>query len=246
VRASAAGERLYAEARRLLAQAELIAELMDQLQPSSKPVRLAASHTAAEYLLPALLKMFADSAEREHLAVELISANSSVVCALLLDGRADLGLCALPPAGQIGKHLSAELFCEDEVVVAVPTSHPWARRKQISLKEFLTTAMVMRDPTANTRVTVESVLGARNLTASPPLAEVGSTAAAKAAARAENAPVLISTLSLTVGDFLVAVPVASLQFKRSFAVITADSQELHHAAQTLSQFLTAHTSTASE
>jgi LysR family transcriptional regulator, transcriptional activator of the cysJI operon len=240
VRSTAAGQRLYPEARRMLAHAELVGELLDHLQPRSMPARLAASHTITEYLLADLLAEFQSSEGREHLAVEVISANSSVVRSLVRDGHADVGLCALAPGESADERLVADLFCEDEVVVAVPTAHPWARRRSISLKEFLSTPMVMRDPAANSRVTVEATLAARELDAARPLSEVGSTAAAKSAARERGAPVLTSSLSLTPGDLLHVVAVQGLEFKRQFVLLIADRQDLHRPARLLAEFLLAH------
>ena len=240
VRSTAAGQRLYAEARRLLVQAEVVGELMDQLEPRSMPARLAASHTITEYLLADLLAEFQGSAGNEHLAVEVISANSSVVRSLVQDGRADIGLCALAPGESADERLVAEPFCEDEVVVAVPTAHPWARRSSVSLKQFLSTPMVMRDPAANSRATVEATLAARGLTAARPLSEVGSTAAAKSAARERGAPVLTSALSLTPGDLLEVVPVQGLEFKRQFVLLISDREDLHRSARLLAEFLISH------
>jgi DNA-binding transcriptional LysR family regulator len=240
VRSTAAGQRLYAEARRMLVHAELVGELMDQLQPGSMPARLAASHTITEYLLADLLAEFQSSAGGEHLAVEVISANSSVVRSLVRDGRADIGLCAVAPGESADERLVADLFCEDEVVLAVPLAHPWAHRSSVSLKQFLSTPMVMRDPASNSRATVEATLAARELTAARPLSELGSTAAAKSAARERGAPVLTSSLSLTPGDLLQVVAVQGLKFKRQFVLLIADREDLHRSARLLAEFLISH------
>src|SRR3954451_23985624 len=53
-----AGRRLYLEARKLLAQADAIEELMAGLSDESAPIRLAASHTIAEFVLPEPLVAF--------------------------------------------------------------------------------------------------------------------------------------------------------------------------------------------
>ena len=73
---TAAGTRLYLEARKLLAQAEAVEELMAGLSREDAPIRLAASHTIAEFVLPAPLVEFERRRER-HLSVELV-----VLCCL--------------------------------------------------------------------------------------------------------------------------------------------------------------------
>ena len=54
-------------------------------------MRLAASHSASEALVAALLT---DLNARQQLAVELVTANSQVVRALVADGRTDVGVAA--------------------------------------------------------------------------------------------------------------------------------------------------------
>src|SRR5215207_6410303 len=143
-----AGTRLYVEARKLLAQSEAGEELMAGLGRDDRPVRLAASHTIAEYVLPGPLVEFEQRRER-HLSVELVIANSLVVRELVREGRAEFGIAAIDiePASD---HLREVPFVDDEVIVAVPRDHPWAKLDVIPLKELACTPMVMRDPTANT------------------------------------------------------------------------------------------------
>src|ERR671932_506095 len=98
-----AGERLYGEARKLLAQAEAVEALMEGLSDEDAPVRLAVSPTIAEFVLPGRLVEYEQLRER-HLSVELVIANSVVVRELVAAGRAEFGIAAAqqgadPPAG---------------------------------------------------------------------------------------------------------------------------------------------------
>src|ERR671916_451656 len=77
-----AGERLYVEARKLLAQADAVEELMAGLSNEDAPVRLAVSHTIAEFVLPGRLVEY-EQLRGRHLSVELVIANSVVVRALV-------------------------------------------------------------------------------------------------------------------------------------------------------------------
>src|SRR3954462_9659902 len=104
VKLTPAGARLYAEARKLLAQAETVDALLAGLSQEDAPVRLAPSHTIAEYVLPGPLVEFEQRRER-HLSVELIIANSLVVRDLVREGRAEFGIAATareaPPDGML-------------------------------------------------------------------------------------------------------------------------------------------------
>jgi DNA-binding transcriptional LysR family regulator len=228
-----AGTRLYVEARKLLAQAEEVESLMAGLRGEEQPVRLATSHTIAEYVLPGPLVEFEQKRER-HLSVELVIANSLVVRELVREGRAEFGIAAVD-AGAAPDGVLRELpFCDDAVVVAVPEGHPWEALDAVPVDELVHTPMVMRDPSANTRRTIEAALEARGLALAPPLAEVGSTSAAKATAISEGAPVLLSRLAVRGnGEGLVERPVEGIDFARRFVILMGAHETLRPAARAL-------------
>jgi DNA-binding transcriptional LysR family regulator len=234
-----AGAKLYVEARKLLAQAEAVDDLVSGLAGEEAPVRLAASHTIAEFVLPGPLVDFERRRDR-HLSLELMVANSIVVRELVRDGRADFGIAAVDRlAGGVGA-LTETPFCEDEVILAVPDAHPWAAREAVTLEEFVGTPLVMRDPSANTRRVVDQALEAHGLALAPPLAEVGSTSAAKATAITEAAPVLLSSLALGAADIgFVVRRVEGLRFDRSFAMVVVSEETLRAPARALAAALRA-------
>ena len=225
-----AGTTLYVEARKLLTQAEAVESLMGGLAGEEQPVRLATSHTIAEFVLPGPLVEFERKRER-HLSVELVIANSLVVRELVRDGRAEFGIAATDAEAVPDPVLREIPFVDDAVVVAVPEGHPWASLDAIPVDELVRTPMVMRDPSANTRRTIEAALTARGQSLAPPLAEVGSTSAAKATAVSENAPVLLSRLAVTDADTLVERPVEGIAFERRFVILLG--AELRPAARAL-------------
>ena len=237
VRPTPAGTRLYVEARKLLDQAERVEQLMAGLSGEDVPIRLAASPTMAEFVLPGPLVEF-ERRRSHHLSVELIIANSVVVRELVAEGRAEFGIAALEPGSNPERELAARPFCEDEVVAWVPREHPWAGRREVPLGEFVRTPMVMRDPSANTRRTVEGMLGERGLALAPPLAEVGSTSAARATAVSENAPALLSRRALGgEDDALVARRVRGLRFSRWFMLLSGSLESLSPVARSLLEHL---------
>jgi DNA-binding transcriptional LysR family regulator len=239
ITATPAGTKLYVEARKLLAQAEAVDDLVRGLSGEEAPVRLAASHTIAEFVLPGPLVDFERQRDR-HLSVELMVANSVVVRELVRDGRADFGIAAVDRVAQGVAPLTETPFCEDEVIVAVPSGHPWAAGADVAVEDFVVTPMVVRDPSANTRRVVEQALAARGLALSPPLAEVGSTSAAKATALEENAPVLLSLLAVGPADErLVVRRVRGLDLARRFVMVAGAEETLPAGARALAAALTA-------
>jgi DNA-binding transcriptional LysR family regulator len=232
--ATAAGERLYREARTLLGHAESVERLLDGLRDAQTPILLAASHTIAEYLLPAPLAAYRETLGHGY-ALELVAANSAVVRGMVRERRADLGLAATVERAP-GPGLVERTLCEDEVLVAVSEHHPWARMRTVALEEFLSTPMVMRDPGSNTRHTLDRALRDRGLAPAPPLVEVGSTAAAIAAAISQTAPALLSGRAVADSP-LRAVRVRELELVRHFVLVTREDATPTPAVDALTAYL---------
>jgi DNA-binding transcriptional LysR family regulator len=211
-----AGRRLYNHARPLLESADQVAEVMVGIRHSGAVVRLAASHSASEAFVASLLT---DLNARQQLAVELVTANSQVVRALVADGRADVGVAASRPNATPNPGVRETELVDDAIVCAVPPGHPWAARGTVSRRSFLATAMVVRDPSSNARWTVDAVLAADDLHAAPPLLEAATPRAAVAEARSRRAPVLLSRHVIAQTDFT-AVAVDGLAFPRSYVLVT--------------------------
>lgn len=234
-----AGELLYGEARKLLAQAEAVEELMAGLSDEDAPVRLAVSHTIAEFVLPGRLVEY-EQLRGRHLSVELVIANSVVVRELVAAGRAEFGIAAAAPGAPAPAGLESLDFCDDEVVVAVPPGHAWADVDEVDPARLVAEPLVVRDPSANTRQTVDEALGAHRLKLAPPLAEVGSTSAAKATALSECAPVLLSAIAMTRDDEgFVVRRVRGVDLRRRFVLILGAEEGLSPAARSLVSHLLA-------
>jgi len=211
-----AGRRLYRDARPLLEQADQVADVMVGIRNTGTVVRLASSHSATEAFVAAMLAGIGD---RQRLSIELVTANSQVVRALVADGRTDIGVAASRPDHTPYPGVREAVLADDAIVCAVPPAHPWAERGPVTQQRFLTTAMVVRDPSSNARWTVDAVLGANDLKAAEPLMEAATPRAAISEARSRNAPVLLSRHVVAQTDF-VPVAVEGLEFPRSYVLLT--------------------------
>jgi DNA-binding transcriptional LysR family regulator len=222
VRLTAAGRRLYEEARPLLEQAAVVEEALASLSHATRPVRVAASHSATEALVGRALARIS----AEHLAIELVVLNSDRVRMRVANGKADLGVAAALPGTPPHPGTREEILAGDEIVVAVPLAHPWARRTSITREEFLAEPMVVRDPTSNARITVDAVLARERLTAADPLAELSTPQAVKQEARERRAALLLSRRVMQ-GDLnYVVLEVEGLRFPRAFVAVLPERGEL--------------------
>ena len=215
VKLTPAGRRLYEEAHKLLEQADRINELMAGIARAGGPVRLAASHSASDAFVAGMLGHLN---EGRALPVELMNANSTVVRDLVADGRADLGVAASRPHHTPYPGVRELSLSADEIICAVPPGHRWAGRDGIRLEEFLATPMVMRDPSSNSRWTVEAVLRERGLELPPRVVEAGTPAAARQESQARTAPVLVSR-SVLAGHAFHELPVAGIAFRREYVLV---------------------------
>ncbi|MFQ6143373.1 LysR family transcriptional regulator [Streptomyces seoulensis] len=177
-------------------------------------LRVAASMTIAEYLLPGWL--LALRARRPDTAVSLLAGNSAVVAERLLAGEADLGFVegVSVPAG-----LDSVVIAHDRLIVVAAPAHPWARRRRpIEAAELAATPLILREKGSGTRQVLDAALGGL----ARPLIELSSTTAVKAAAVSGAGPAVLSELA--VGDELtlrrlVTVPVAGVALRRDLRAV---------------------------
>jgi DNA-binding transcriptional LysR family regulator len=152
---------------------------------------VAASLTVAEYLVP---RWLVDLRTRRPTAtVALRVVNSTEVARLVLAGDAGLGFVEGPndPPG-----LESRVVAHDRLTLVVAPGHPWARRRRpLTLDELALTPLIQREPGSGTRETVSAVLEGRS-DAAPPVVELSSTAAIKAAVEAGVGPAVLSDLAV--------------------------------------------------
>ena len=198
-------------------------------------LRIAASMTVAEYLLPAWLTAL--RAVDPGAAVALMAVNSAEVAGAVLGDAADIGFVEGP---DLPDGLRAERVGADVLTVIVAPAHPWAlraRRGGITARELADTPLVAREAGSGTRRYLEESLAAQvGLARVPPLAELSSTTAIKAAVAAGAGPAVLSSLAVA-GDLaagtLCAVPVSGLDLHRTLRAVWPACRRLTGPARDL-------------
>lgn len=153
VRLTAAGELLLRRAGEAEATLSRAVEEIGTLEGEVRgALRVAASTTIAQYVLPRLLAEFA----RQHPAVrlELESANTQRVVEVVGGGDAPIGLIEGPAHRQ---ELAIERWLQDELMLVVPSSHEWARR-EISITALGSAKLLVRERGSGTREVLEHAL----------------------------------------------------------------------------------------
>jgi len=228
-------------ATRLLALAEEMEAGLTALRSDAQTtLRLAASVTIAEYLLPGWLVALQRDQARAQLppiAVELAVVNSAAVVERVLAGHADLGLIESPDPPRGLRHRT---LLEDRLVVVVPPDHPWARRRMpLTVDMLVRTPLVAREPGSGTRATlaaaVARAVGPSVELASPALS-LSTTAALRAAVVAGAGPGVLSELAV-IDDMamgrLRTVAIESLDLTRPLRAVWQPSVQLPGYARRL-------------
>lgn len=149
-----AGERLLAFARETLARFEALEQELAALKSMGQgQLLLAASTIPGEYLLPPLLAAF--RAEHPQVEVQMTISDTADVASRLLADEADVGVIG-STIEQPGLRL--ERLVSDEVVLAVPPDHPFARREQVAVEELRGQPLILREEGSGTRRSVEAAL----------------------------------------------------------------------------------------
>src|SRR6201996_5071265 len=195
-------------------------------------VRIVASMTVAEYLLPGWLTAL--RALDPGAAVALSAVNSADVAEAVLTDAAEVGFVEGPgrPGG-----LRAARVGRDELTVVVAPTHPWARRRRgIDAAELAATPLVAREAGSGTRRVLEQALARGGLQPGEPTAELSSTTAIKSAVAAGAGPAVLSSLAVAAelaSGTLRAVPVLGLDLHRDLRAVWRAGRPLTGPARDL-------------
>lgn len=132
VRITPIGERIVEQARRVLEESVKLEEIAGSARdPLVGPLRLGVIYTIAPYLLPQLIPALHQQAP--HMPLYLKEDFTGNLIPALKAGELDVIVIALPFAepGLVARGVYDEPFR-----VAVPVSHPWAKRKSVRTEEL--------------------------------------------------------------------------------------------------------------
>lgn len=191
-----------------------------------KRVRVAASLTIAEHLMPRWLVSLQVAATRLRAAtpeVIMTATNSDQAITAVRDGKADLGFIETP---HLPKELRSKVVAHDELVLIVPPDHKWAiRQRSITAAELSRTPLVTREQGSGTRDALTAALRralGESAQQAHPVLELSSAAAVRAAVAEGAGPAVMSRLAvaddLAIGR-LRTVPITRLDLRRQLRAI---------------------------
>ena len=152
VRPTALGRTVYPLAKRALdALADVAQAAQLSAAQSAKQLRLSASLTIGEFLLPSWLARFRLHRPDIHPQLEVV--NSSAVIVALRERRAEIGFVeGLEPVSD----WEAMPIAQDQLLVVVSADHPWARRRSVRPAELASQPYLTRERSSGTRAVADA------------------------------------------------------------------------------------------
>ena len=232
------GSRLTDEGAAIVQWSEVLLDAMRTLisgttalrHGSETHLRLAASMTVAEYLIPSWLNRLRTLDPT--ISVSLVMGNSEDVVEIVRRHRAALGFIE---GQRAPKDLSSRVVGHDDLVVIVAPAHKWARTAAVTAKELAVTPLVLRESGSGTREVLEASLQQLGLQVTT-LVELGSTTAIKSAVQSGDGPAVVSRLAATnevEEGKLVVVPIEGLELGRRIRAVWSKSVPLPPTARAL-------------
>lgn len=199
-------------------------------------LRLAASMTVAEYMVPLWLgKLDATALD---ISVSLQVGNTVQVTEIIRAQRADIGFVE---GWTAPSDLSHRIICSDDLVVVVPPDHHWAhRKKSVTARELASTPLILREIGSGTREILDKALELEGLETLP-MVELGSNTAIKAMVSSGAAPGVLSRLvTKTEVDAgrLVIVTTSGISLDRSIRAIWLKGKSMPILAKRLLKLVT--------
>ncbi|MGH2863208.1 MAG: LysR family transcriptional regulator [Solirubrobacteraceae bacterium] len=168
------GQTIYPLAKEALAQLRVVAlAAQATIADHRQDLRLSASLTTGEFLLPGWLSAFRAQEPAVHPQLEVV--NSASVLSAVQEGRAMIGFIesGSPPPG-----LESLVVARDELVVVVAAGHRWARLRSLSASQLARESYLTRERDSGTRAVATAALAERSIALTPAL-EAASTESLK-------------------------------------------------------------------
>lgn len=226
VELSAAGERLQEYADEVVAGYQRLREVLRQeASPLVGNLNITASSVPGEFVVPGLVAGF--TALHPQVTPRILMADSSEVAQQVRDRRCDVGFSGVEAPG---RDLHHQEIGADEIVLAVPSGHPFAKRTSIEVAELAGQPFLVREPGSGTHQTFLAALAQRgyDVPAYRTVMVLGSTQAIISAVQSGYGMGLVSSLTLEGRGLTgpVGVRVSDLALRRSLHMVVERDRPL--------------------
>jgi DNA-binding transcriptional LysR family regulator len=236
---TALGILLLEQARDLLAfKRETVAKIEQFHGTLSGELWIGGSNIPGEYLLPQKLGRFIKKYPRVKPILRI--GDSAGMVDEVLDGKVEIGFVGFKNADI---RLSFDKIWQDEMILTVPSAHPWARRKFVQLADLRSEPFISRERGSGTLDSFRHLISKGRRSADNLLSvaiELGSTAAVKEALISGFGISILSRVSVKrelAEGLLAEIPIRDLKMIRDFYCVCYKGRPLSPVAQAFREFL---------
>ena len=232
------GEVLYRYGLKLLAlRDDARQEIQGISGTMSGLLKIGGSTIPGAYVLPSLIGAF--KKKYPSASIQLLIDDTAKVAEAVVHGDLNIGVVGARVAEP---HLETHPFLKDELVVAVPAGHRWARKKVLTVEELDEEPFIMRESGSGTRHIIEErfAKAGASLADLNTVAVVGSSDAVRQAVKAGLGVSILSIRALqddVQAGRLFALRLKDIQLDRSFSVIMLKGKSRSPLCQAFLDFL---------
>jgi DNA-binding transcriptional LysR family regulator len=154
-----AGQDLAQTARVMLGEWSAFAQKIDRMKGLSRGHLRVAVVSTAKYFIPRILGQFCQTYPEIDLTFDVLNRNG--VVDLLRENKLDLAVMSVPPADL---DVETEIFTQNPLIALCPVGHALAKKKRISLHDFLAQPLILREIGSGTRMVADRFFSEQGVT----------------------------------------------------------------------------------
>jgi DNA-binding transcriptional LysR family regulator len=236
-----AGALLYQHSQRLLEMKKAAClEMQDFLGVKQGEISIGGSTIPGEYILPKVVGLF--SKGYPHITVALTVSDSEEIERRVLDGEFELGVIGRKSSN---KNLASHELWKDELVLALPSTHRWAGKKEVPIQEVVQEPFILREIGSGTLKSMEPYLqgaGLKGIDSLKAVARLGTSTAVKEGIKSGLGISILSAIALETelkAGVLKALRLKGVPMFRYFYLIRDKRRTASPISRSLTDFLIA-------
>lgn len=203
---------------------ELENELADLHEKANGTLRIGASTTIAQYILPRIIAQF--KRINPLVTIILLNGNSEFIENILLDGKIDIGITE---GNAHRANINYQPFVKDEIVLTTSTANKLLQHDEINLTQLKNTPLAIREIGSGTLDVIDEALQNNNLNRCDLTIEIqlGNTESIKEYLAYSNTAAFLSIHAITKelkNNTLRVVEIKGLKIDRTFQFIQQQGQ----------------------
>lgn len=233
-----AGEVLYRYGQKLLALRDQARQEIEGMSGAvSGLLKIGGSTIPGAYVLPALIAAF--KKKYPSTSIQLVINDTAKVAGAVANGDLNIGVVGARAADP---HLEIHPFLDDELVIAVPAGHPWAKKNTVPVGALRGEPFILREQGSGTRRIMEERLEKSGVAPADLniIAIMGSSDAVRQAVKAGLGISILSVRALRddiEAGRLAAVRLKGVRIERTFSILLLKGKSRSPLCQAFLEFL---------